>query len=112
MTYALALIVSMTLSLHPISLSTFNIIRMTDNRGDTLPEVVKAYVLATVKRGTEHKVASKIRKMEEVTEALVTYGLYDLVIRIEAKSLSHLDKIITDMRQIEEIEQTSTLVGS
>jgi DNA-binding Lrp family transcriptional regulator len=49
--------------------------------------------------------------MKEVTEVLVTYGLYDLVIHIEAKSLGHLDKIITDIRQIEEIEQTSTLVG-
>ena len=73
---------------------------------------VKAYVVATVKRGTEHKVAKKIRKIKEVTEVLVTYGLYDLVIRIEAKSLGHLDKIVTDIRQMEEIEQTSTLVGA
>jgi DNA-binding Lrp family transcriptional regulator len=75
-------------------------------------EVVKAYFLATVKRGTEHKVAEKIREMKEITEVLVTYGLYDLVARIEAKSLGHLDKIVTDIRQLEEIEQTSTLVGT
>ena len=77
-----------------------------------LTEVVKAYVLATVKRGAEHRVAEKVRKFEGVTEVLVTYGLYDLVIRIEAKSLGHLDKIITELRQIDEIEQTSTLLGS
>ena len=75
-------------------------------------EVVKAYVVATVKRGTEHKAAEKIRETKEVTEVLVTYGLYDLVVRIEAKSLGHLDKIVTDIRQLEEIEQTSTLVGT
>jgi DNA-binding Lrp family transcriptional regulator len=75
-------------------------------------EAVKAYIVATVKRGTEHRAAEKIRRMKEVTEALVTYGLYDLVIRIEAKNLGHLDKIVTDIRQIEEIEQTSTLVGT
>ena len=73
---------------------------------------MKGYIVAIVKRGTEHKVAEKIRKMKEVTEGLVTYGLYDLVVRIEAKSLGHLDKIVTDIRQIEEIEQTSTLVGT
>lgn len=77
-----------------------------------MAEVVIAYVVATVKRGTEHKAAEKIRKMKGVTEALVTYGLYDLVIRIEAKSLGNLDKVVTDIRQIEEIDQTSTLVGS
>jgi DNA-binding Lrp family transcriptional regulator len=75
-------------------------------------EVVKAYVVATVKRGTEHDAAQKIRKIKEVTEALVTYGLYDVVVRIEAKSLGHLDKIVTDIRQMAEIKQTSTLVGA
>jgi len=75
-------------------------------------EIVKAYVVATVKRGTEHDAAQKIRKIAEVTEVLVTYGLYDVVVRIEAKSLGHLDKIVTDIRQMAEIKQTSTLVGA
>ena len=73
---------------------------------------MKAYVVATVKRGTEHNAAQKIRKIKEVTEVLVTYGLYDVVARIEAKSLGHLDKIVTDIRQMAEIKQTSTLVGA
>ena len=75
-------------------------------------EVVKAYVVATVKRGREHDAAQKIRRMKEVTEVLVTYGLYDVVVRIEAKSLGQLDKIVTDIRQMAEIKQTSTLVGA
>jgi DNA-binding Lrp family transcriptional regulator len=75
-------------------------------------EVVKAYVVATVKRGREHDAAQKIRQMKEVTEVLVTYGLYDVVVRIEAKSLGQLDKIVTDIRQMAEIKQTSTLVGA
>jgi len=75
-------------------------------------EIVKAYVVATVKRGTEHDAAQKIRKIKEVTEVLVSYGLYDIVVRIEAKSLGHLDKIVTDIRQMAEIKQTSTLVGA
>ena len=74
--------------------------------------LVRAYVVATVKRGTEHRVVEKIRGMKEVTEALVTYGLWDIIARIEAKSLEHLDKIVTDIRQIPEIEQTSTLIGA
>jgi DNA-binding Lrp family transcriptional regulator len=75
-------------------------------------EVVTAYVVATVKRGMEHAAAQKIKKMSEVTEVLVTYGLYDIVVRVEAKSLGQLDKIVTDIRQMTEIKQTSTLVGS
>jgi len=73
---------------------------------------VKAYVLALVKRGTEHEVAEKIQKIEDVTEVLVTYGMWDLVARIETQNLGKLDKIITEIRQTPEIEQTSTLIGA
>jgi len=73
---------------------------------------VKAYVLAIVKRGTEHEMAEKIRKIEDVTEVLVTYGMWDLVARIETKNLGKLDKIITEIRQTPEIEQTSTLISA
>ena len=75
-------------------------------------ETVKAYVIATVKRGKEHDAAQKIRRTKEVKDVLVTYGLYDIVVRIEAKSLGQLDKIVTDIRQMAEIQQTSTLVGA
>ena len=77
-----------------------------------MAETVKAYVVVTVKRGKEHDAAQKIRRTKEVTEVLVTYGLYDIVARIEAKSLGQLDKIVTDIRQMAEIKQTSTLVGA
>jgi len=73
---------------------------------------VKAYVLAIVKRGTEHKVAEKIREMEGVTEALVVYGMWDLIARLETESLARLDGIISEIRRIPEIEQTNTLIGA
>jgi len=73
---------------------------------------VKAYFMAIVKRGTEHEVAEKLRKVEGITDVLVTYGLWDIVARIETKDLKKLDLLITDMRKISEIVQTSTLVGA
>jgi DNA-binding Lrp family transcriptional regulator len=68
--------------------------------------------MAIVKRGCEHEVAERLLKMEDVTESLVTYGLWDLVARIETDDLQKLDQIITEMRKIPEITQTSTLVGA
>jgi len=62
-----------------------------------MPEIVKTYTVANVKQGVEHKVAIKTREMKEVTEVLVTYGLWDKIARIEAESLGYLDKIITDI---------------
>ena len=73
---------------------------------------VKAYFMAIVKRGCEHEVAERLRKTEDVTESLVTYGLWDIVARIETEDLQKLDQIITEIRKIQEITQTSTLVGA
>jgi DNA-binding Lrp family transcriptional regulator len=73
---------------------------------------VKAYFMAIVKQGMEHEVANRLRIMEGVTEALVTYGLWDVIVRIEAPSLGKLDAIITEMRKIPQVVQTSTLVGA
>jgi len=73
---------------------------------------VKAYFMAIIKRGREHDVAEQVKNMPDVTEVLVTYGLWDIVARIETENLQKLDLIITEMRKITDITQTSTLVGA
>jgi len=75
-------------------------------------QAVKAYFMVIVKQGSEHEVAEKLRKMEGITEAIVTYGLWDIVARIETDNLQKLDALITEIRKITEITQTSTLVGA
>ena len=73
---------------------------------------VRAYVLAIVKRGTEHEAAKKLLEIDDVTEALVTYGMWDLIARIETENLEKLDKIISEIRKLHEIESTNTLIGT
>jgi len=73
---------------------------------------VKAYVLAVVKRGSEHDLAKRIQEIKGVTEALVTYGMWDLIVRIETESLVKLDEIISNIRRFPEIEHTNTLIGT
>jgi DNA-binding Lrp family transcriptional regulator len=73
---------------------------------------VKAYFMAIVKQGTEHEVAGRLRDMKGVTEVVVTYGLYDLVVRIEVPDLSQLDALVTEIRKTDNIVQNSTLVGA
>jgi DNA-binding Lrp family transcriptional regulator len=79
---------------------------------EKMSKPVKAYFMAIVKQGREHEVAERLGKMEDVTESLVTYGLWDIVARIETDNLQKLDAIITEIRKIPEITQTSTLVGA
>jgi len=55
---------------------------------------------------------NKIGEMKEGTEVLVSYGLWDLIVCIEAETLGHIDQTIIENRKIREFEQTSTLIGS
>lgn len=73
---------------------------------------LKAYVLASLKRGSEHDAVMKIQEIKGVKEVLVTYGMWDLVARIETESLEKLDNIISNIRQFPEIQQTNTLIGA
>lgn len=72
---------------------------------------IKAYVLLVVKGGVERDVAKEIQKIDGVTEVLVIYGLWDIVVRVETESIVKLRTIVTNIRQMPETEQTNTLIG-
>lgn len=70
-----------------------------------------AFVLASVKTGLEYDVISEVKKIEGVKEAYITYGVWDAVIRVEVESLHELDKVVSLIRSIKGVENTTTLVG-
>jgi DNA-binding Lrp family transcriptional regulator len=75
-------------------------------------EQVISYVLLTIKHGKEHEVAEQIKKIKNVKEVLVVYGMFDLVVRIETEKLGALDETVTAIRKISGVEQTTTLISS
>gem|GEM_PF-909551 len=79
-------------------------------RRETLRRVV-AFVLATIRTGKEYDVVEEVRKIEGVKEVFITYGVWDALIRVEVSSLSELDKVVTQIRGVEGVEYTTTLVG-
>ncbi|MCC6003995.1 MAG: Lrp/AsnC ligand binding domain-containing protein [Thermofilum sp.] len=73
--------------------------------------MVKSYILVTTKPGKEYDVAAEVKKFPFVSDVDVTYGLWDLVVRVQPPSLAELDKVITMIRSIKDVEQTVTLVS-
>ncbi len=73
--------------------------------------MVVAYLLALVETGKEHQAAEEISKVQGVKEAVITYGTWDLVIKISSDTLNELDMIITKIRGIPLVQQTETLIG-
>jgi DNA-binding Lrp family transcriptional regulator len=61
--------------------------------------------------GMDEKVITEIRKLEQVQEASVTYGAYDLVIKVNFKVMEELDKFLFGkVRRIPGIIETSSMI--
>jgi DNA-binding Lrp family transcriptional regulator len=71
----------------------------------------RAYVLFNVESGSEDKVLKQLRNISNVEEAYISYGVYDLVIRVKANTLEELKNSITHkIRTINQVRSTLTLI--
>ena len=73
--------------------------------------MTSAFLLISANLSAEDKVVDELRKMPNVKEAYVTYGVYDIVARIEAESMEKLKEIITSkIRRLENVRSTLTTI--
>ncbi|KAG2479139.1 MAG: Lrp/AsnC family transcriptional regulator [Nitrosopumilales archaeon] len=69
-----------------------------------------AYVLIQCDLGSEVEIIQELSKVQEITEARGTYGIYDIFCKIEADSKDVLDDIITNkIRKVSKIRSTIML---
>jgi len=70
-------------------------------------------VLLMTEAGVEHEVAERISKMEHVTETHVTYGEWDIVVRVEIDELGRkLDELVTKIRKTKGVIKSMTLIST
>jgi DNA-binding Lrp family transcriptional regulator len=73
--------------------------------------MVTAYVLATIKAGSERDVREQLKKVHEIKEINLLYGEYDVIIKLELEGISELSDFILDkIRAVSTIERTTTLI--
>jgi len=73
--------------------------------------MVICYTLARVQPAKDLMIYNKIKEFVEVKEVITTYGEYDIIIKVEVKSLEHLDEFVfSKLRTIEGVEATTTLI--
>ncbi len=71
----------------------------------------KTFVLINCELGKESEVLEQLRKVENVVDTQETYGVYDIVARIESDSQSQFAHIISDqIQKISNINSTLTLI--
>tara|TARA_B100000123_G_C25598522_1_gene370373 strand:+ start:165 stop:398 length:234 start_codon:yes stop_codon:yes gene_type:complete len=71
------------------------------------------YVLVNVAPGKEYQAFEKIKQLENVKDATMLFGDYDIIIKLEADSLGIIAKIVVDtIRQIPGVTGSKTLAGA
>ncbi len=70
-----------------------------------------AFVLINVEAGKEDSVLKHVRKIGTVEESYVSYGVYDLVVKVKANSMEELKDIVSHkIRAISELRSSLTLI--
>ncbi len=70
-----------------------------------------AYILITVKSGSEREFLKEVSEFKEVVEANLVIGENDVVIKIKAKDISQLDKFLTNkLRILPDVFLTTTMI--
>lgn len=74
---------------------------------------ILAYVLFKVASGTERDVAQKLIEFEEVMEADIVFGEYDVIVRMATDDLDKLEEFVSQgIRTDPNVPVTSTMIIS
>jgi len=69
-----------------------------------------AFVLINVELGKEKEVLDQLRSIDSVKEVNLVYGVYDIVVKVEADTTDKLKEIVTyKIRKLADIRSTLTM---
>jgi DNA-binding Lrp family transcriptional regulator len=73
--------------------------------------MTQAYILLNVEGGTEDSVLKEVKKIAGVEQGHVSYGVYDLIVKVKAATMQELKDVVTHkIRQIKSVQSTLTLL--
>ena len=71
-----------------------------------------AYVLINTEIGSESEVLDAVQKIKNVREAYAVYGVYDIVVKIEAETMNKLKETVTwEIRRLNNVRSTLTMIA-
>ncbi len=71
----------------------------------------RAFVLLNVEAGSEDEVLKQVKALGFVEEVYVSYGVYDLIIKVKADTMDELkDDVTHKIRALKQVRSTLTLI--
>lgn len=73
--------------------------------------MASAYLLLNVETGTDEEVLDSLKPLQEVKEARMVYGVYDIVVRVEAETMEELKNVVSwTIRRLDRVCSTMTMI--
>lgn len=70
-----------------------------------------AFVLINSEIGGENEILEDLKKVKNVKEAHIVYGVYDIIAKVEAESMDKLKNVITwKIRRLDRVRSTLTMI--
>jgi DNA-binding Lrp family transcriptional regulator len=74
-------------------------------------EMPRAFVLINVESGSEDEVLKELRTVEGIEESYFSYGVYDIITKIQAETMEKLkDMVSRRIRTLTKVRSTLTLI--
>ena len=71
----------------------------------------RAFILVNVEPGAEEQALKQLKSINGVEESYVTYGVYDLLVRVKADTMDELKDLVTHkIRTSKQVQSTLTLI--
>jgi len=72
--------------------------------------MINAYILISIRPGKSDNIIKEMRKLENVEKISIVAGEYDIVVRVQVKTLEKLLKVTDKLQLIDGVKKTTTQV--
>ena len=69
----------------------------------------KGFILLNCDLGAEEYIVDELKQMQEVNNAYLTFGAYDVIAEIQTENPEEFAKVITAIRKLSRVVSTMTL---
>ncbi|MCW4031823.1 MAG: Lrp/AsnC ligand binding domain-containing protein [Candidatus Bathyarchaeota archaeon] len=72
--------------------------------------MLAAFVFISTELGEEKNLLKQLRSISNVKEAHIVYGVYDIVVKVEAETMDKLKEIVAlKIRSLSDVRSTTTM---
>jgi len=71
--------------------------------------MIKGFILLNCDLGAEEYIVDELKQMQEVRNAYLTFGAYDVIAEIQTENQGEFEKAIATIRKLSRVVSTMTL---